>query len=466
MAGVLSSRFSVCRTDAREMTVLDELSGFEFEDVMQDVFRNLGYENVRQAPRVADEGRDIIMEEQVDSKKRMVVVECKHTDTVGRPVVQKLHSAAMTVDYDGPTRGMVATTGRFTGPAEAYAQELGAADSHPVELLDGEDLRRIADEVGLDLYNGRVEILCDRTLRPYDPARGTAAPLRDAFRDVENIQPGDVPSPHVHARFRPVVQVRAHVDATFETSVGVVHRVDERETLVLRADREGPAVVDERETLVNGQTVTLDEERFAETFDGLDVERFGETETEYKKWAIERLRTTHTTTVQYTGDNNVTYTKTCEPNRSDVSVRAVDPVYLPRVRATTQLLEYEYEFTWDAAGPTHRTVTDGIRRCVHCGDTADNTYTFCANCGSISCTDHIETERLVGEPVCTGCAVTGRFFLSTKYFYDERNRAKFREQYEAMPFYRRAMENPLLVAGVVLATLFVTALVLSAAGVF
>ena len=45
------------------MAVLDDLSGFEFEDVMEDVFRNLGYENVRQADRTADEGRDVIMEE-------------------------------------------------------------------------------------------------------------------------------------------------------------------------------------------------------------------------------------------------------------------------------------------------------------------------------------------------------------------------------------------------------------------
>jgi hypothetical protein len=28
------------------MSVLDNLSGFEFEDVVEDVFRNLGYENV------------------------------------------------------------------------------------------------------------------------------------------------------------------------------------------------------------------------------------------------------------------------------------------------------------------------------------------------------------------------------------------------------------------------------------
>jgi len=26
--------------------------------------------------------------------------------------------------------------------------------------------REIADEIGLDLYNGRIEILCDETLRP------------------------------------------------------------------------------------------------------------------------------------------------------------------------------------------------------------------------------------------------------------------------------------------------------------
>jgi len=59
------------------MAVLDDLSGFEFEDVMEDVFRNLGFENVRQAERTADEGRDVIMEEVVDGTRRAIIVECK-----------------------------------------------------------------------------------------------------------------------------------------------------------------------------------------------------------------------------------------------------------------------------------------------------------------------------------------------------------------------------------------------------
>ena len=106
------------------MPVLDDLSGFEFEDLMEDVFRNLGYENVRQASRTADEGRDVLMEEVVDGTRRAVIVECKHTDTVGRPVVQKLHSAIATFDFDGPKRGIAVTTGRFTTPAQEYSNRL------------------------------------------------------------------------------------------------------------------------------------------------------------------------------------------------------------------------------------------------------------------------------------------------------------------------------------------------------
>jgi restriction endonuclease Mrr len=451
-------------------TLLDELSGFEFEDVMEDVFRNLGYENVRQAARVADEGRDVLMEGRVNGRRHAVVVECKHTDTVGRPVVQKLHSAVATFDHDGPARGMVATTGRFTGPAKEYAERLRANnDPNPVELLDGDDLRELADEVGLDLYNGRIEILCDRTLRPYDPARGVDAPLRDAFCDIENIRPGEVPAATTHATLRPVVRVRAHVDAIFETGAGRIHSVDEHEDLVVVADRDGPRLpgpdLQELVRANHTRTVELDEEALGEQFNSLDVRRFGQTQTEYKKWALDQLQTAHTATVRYTGDNNVTYTKTCEPGRSDISIKAVDAVYLPRVRAVTSLGDYEYSYTCDVAGPSRRTVEDGVRRCVHCGDATDSGYTYCPNCGSISCTDHTETERLVGEPVCTGCAVTGRFFLSTKYFYDERNRDQFREQYEAMPVYERAMENPPLVAGAVAAAVLVTLLVLSGVGI-
>ncbi|MEM4782039.1 MAG: restriction endonuclease [Halalkalicoccus sp.] len=444
------------------MAVLDDLSGFEFEDVMEDVFRNLGYENVRQAERIADEGRDIIMEEVVDGTRRGIVVECKHTGTVGRPVVQKLHSAIATFDFDGPKRGMVATTGRFTNPAQEYAERLQQNDDpHPIELLDGEDLREIADEIGLDLYNGRIEILCDETLRPYDLATDVDGPVREAFRDIENIEAADLPVPHSEVTFRPVVAVTADTNAVFETSVGVIHRINDRTRFVVHAERGQPKVADDdAATLVTENlhaTVELDPGQFEEVFDGIEERRFGQTQTEYKEWAVDRLREYHTTTVTYTGDNNVTYNKTCEPNRSDISVQSIEPVYLPEVRHTTDILEYTYSYEYYAAGPSRVTAEDGIHRCVHCGmSDVDETYTYCPNGGAIACDSHTKTERLEGEPVCTGCAVTERFALKTKYFYDEDNLEAFREEYAAMPLHEKAMENKLLAGGSVVTTLLVT----------
>ena len=435
------------------MAVLDDLSGFEFEDVIEDVFRNLGYENVRQATKTADEGRDILMEEVVDGIRRAVVVECKHTDSVGRPVVQKLHSAIATFEFDGPKRGMVVTTGRFTGPAQEYADRLKQNDDpYQIELTDGQDLRRIADEIGLDLYNGRIEILCDETLRPYDPAASIEVPIKEAFRDIENIDSTEIPEPHTQVTFNPIVSVTADTNAVFETSVGVIHRINERTNFVVHAGRGHPTVADDAvATLVaenRHTTVDLDIERFQEVFDEVSDQRFGQTETEYKEWAVDRLQEYHTTTVTYTGGNNVTYNKICEPNLSDISIQSIEPVYLPKVRQTTHLKEYTYPYEYYAAGPSRVTAEDGINRCVHCETSGvEETYTCCPNCGAIACNSHTKTERLEGKSICTGCAVTERFALKTKYFYDEQNLEAFREEYAAMPIHEKAMENRLLTAG-------------------
>jgi restriction endonuclease Mrr len=453
------------------MAVLDDLSGFEFEDLMEDVFRKLGYENVRQAERTADEGRDVLMEEVVDGTRRAIIIECKHTGVVGRPVVQKLHSAIATFDFDGPKRGMVATTGRFTGSAREYVERLRENDDpHPIELIDGEDLREIADEIGLDLYNGRIEILCEETLRPTDPSASVDAPVVEAFRDVENIDETDLPEPHAAVTFRPAVAISAEIDAVFETSVGVIHRIHERPTVVVHADRGRPSVADDdvASLVVDNlhATVDLDPERFEEDFDELEERRFGQTETEYKDWAVERLRRQYTTTVTYTGDNNVTYNKECEPNLSDISIQSIEPVYVPEVRQTTDLQSYSYPYEYFAAGPSRVTVEDGIHRCVHCDESGSSeTYTYCANCGSISCSSHTKTERLEGTPVCTGCAVTERFAWKTKYFYDQENLEAFREEFEAMPLHRKAWENQYLVVGLGVTVLLVLVGLLAATGI-
>jgi len=192
-------------------------------------------------------------------------------------------------DRDVRLRRSKARDGRHDGSvhesSQEYAQRLQQNDDpHPIELLDGEDLREIADEIGLDLYNGRIEILCNETLRPYDPAADVGTPVEEAFRDIENIEAGDLPEPHSAVTFRPVVAVTADTNAVFETSVGVIHRINDRTRFVVHAERGQPQVVDEDVgTLVTENlhaTVDLDSKQFAEVFDDVEERRFGQTQTE------------------------------------------------------------------------------------------------------------------------------------------------------------------------------------------
>jgi len=47
--------------------MLEDVDGFEFEELMMDVFRNLGYKNIRNPGKTGDEGRDIIMEKKMST---------------------------------------------------------------------------------------------------------------------------------------------------------------------------------------------------------------------------------------------------------------------------------------------------------------------------------------------------------------------------------------------------------------
>src|SRR5262245_36882422 len=99
--------------------MLDHLSPRQFEEYCQALLACHYQCRVDLTPQSGDEGRDLI----VHHANGLEVVECKHypSGTVGRPVVQKLHSAILTINA---TRGMIITTGRFSPGATAYAANL------------------------------------------------------------------------------------------------------------------------------------------------------------------------------------------------------------------------------------------------------------------------------------------------------------------------------------------------------
>jgi hypothetical protein len=92
----------------------------DFEDAIAELYRGLGYSAVR-TPFSGDGGWDVSA---IRNDERLLI-ECKHYGegkVVGRPMLQKLHSAVIT---EGATRGVLVTTRTFSAPAYAFAEEVG-----------------------------------------------------------------------------------------------------------------------------------------------------------------------------------------------------------------------------------------------------------------------------------------------------------------------------------------------------
>ncbi len=78
-------------------------------------------------PYTGDMGRDIL----IHSNEGLIVVECKHQphNSIGRPIVQKLHSAVIS---SHAVKGILVTTGKFSDQAVEHAKAL----EPPIELID------------------------------------------------------------------------------------------------------------------------------------------------------------------------------------------------------------------------------------------------------------------------------------------------------------------------------------------
>lgn len=434
--------------------ILDDLSGFEFEQIIADIYRNKGYQNVKVQPKTGDEGKDIIMEKPTENTTKKVIIECKHKNKVSRPVVQKLHSAATTHQHNGPKKGKIVTSGRFTEQAKDYKQKINQTQDIEIEFINGEKLIEMGKNVGLDLYNEKVEIICDKALYYPTDKKEILDIIEEQFSTIKNYDPRYRTDPEISIEFQPHIYVSLDIDAKKSTSVGVIDKIDKKDTFVLKATKENTKIKDGTISQIARQNLgnykEINEDKIESTFDDIEYGRFGKTHTEYKDWIYENAREKYTRTVTYEGDNNQEYTQTWRPKREELQILKQKPLYAVYIDTKTSIMEYSYNYKYLATPDKHITREDGIHKCIQCGSTGGSVYTFCKNCGSINCDSHIKTERIEDSPVCTGCAVTERFFLKKKYFYNQENLEEFRERYEKMPPYEKVLENkPLIVLAII-----------------
>ncbi len=196
------------------------MSGFDFEEFTADLLTRLGYGEVEQVLRTQDGGRDILIRSPIG----LIVVECKHqpNTSIGRPIVQKLHSAVVT---SRAVKGMLVTTGRFTKDANDYARLL-ATDGTLIEMIDRPILGDMASRAGIRLLS-KGESLGVWTF-DLPNADVTARAISQFVGSNVHSHPksaNDYLAGHNRTvNYRPVYLVTYNVNSVFETNVGVIHR--------------------------------------------------------------------------------------------------------------------------------------------------------------------------------------------------------------------------------------------------
>jgi restriction system protein len=125
---------------------LYDLSAREFEEYIEGLFKELGYEKVTLTPTSNDKGIDLLMRH----KDSVVAIQCKkYRGTVGSPDIQTFLGA---MRHAGAHKGFFITTGTFTFEAEKMASE------HPIELVDSPALAKLIEQAVKKLSMGKESL--------------------------------------------------------------------------------------------------------------------------------------------------------------------------------------------------------------------------------------------------------------------------------------------------------------------
>jgi len=394
-----------------DFVYLNSLDGFEFERLCALVFDRLGYGRVENVPDVADEGRDLIIHTPQATK---IVVECKHypSGTIGRPAVQKVHSAAIT---EGATKAILVTTGKFSAGAIAYARK-----SRPqVELIDLNLLRDLTERAGIHLVTREHKVPVS-----YFPVSDSIQVGMILISSVSK-RIASHPLPPIkllqvyesRLRLRPVYHLRYSVHQDFETSVGVIYSIhtDNEEVLL---DGVNGARVDEGVRGFLQGTPTVAGDKIAEFVGHVERGSFKIDQTTLARNAKQVIADRHSKTISYLGRNNVLYKATCRLGDRSIFIRDVRQVFIPEWSLSLLALCKRYSVNLVEKPEAVQVISGDISTCKICRQEIIGEMLLCNSCGNIvhKGRPHGYTCKACNKSLCRNCTYWTRRWLIFKDF--------------------------------------------------
>jgi len=400
------------------------MDGYQFQEFVANLFKQLGFSNVKLGPRGADMGIDITMEQKSSvGITNRYLVECKHhpESAIGRPVVQKLHSAV--VSTPALDKGIIVTSGHFSNEAVRYAEEVG------IELIDGEKLKQLARKGGLTIITGALSLVenCFPVSSKTKIEEKLLGFLRDDLKGFdENLAKiSDTSLVLISAYI-----VDYSINATFSTSAGIIHSINESSSIFLAGDSGRPI-----DPIITSQLLPFTSSISEISQQGLkdtQIKRidFLKTHKEIEEPTKDFLARIYTRKVSYYGANNVKYTKVCVPNKRDIILHDIKKVYIPLWRVVFSIIKNKYAVVGlDTPSQLHILPRHLVSvpaesdvklypdECMICFKKIQQQKFVCNDCGRITCNKDGFLCKMCGKIVCREHVILKKKFLvlSEKY---------------------------------------------------
>jgi len=400
------------------------MDSYEFKDFIVNLFKRLGYSNIKVGSETAIRGIDITMEKATDIGGAVrYLVQCEHQPmgVVALPIVKILHSTVVSTPI--LDKGLIITSGRFSSEAIEYAEDVG------IELIDAWKLIELGKKVGLTVQKEPSQQI-ESCFPVSNKSQITLKVLNFLKNDLTGFEEKSAKIEEMGLRLMPSYMVDYSINATFSTSVGVIHSINESSSLFL-TDRGEPI----HPTITNAllfqkyrvSTVTQD---ILGDVKILEKKDFTKPFKEIKSTAKDVLTRIYTKTVAYYGANNRRYEKTCIPKQKDINVSDIKQVYIPFWNIVFSMLKSKYAMV-GIEGSSGLTVLpsnmvsvkadSGVKvypnMCMICSRDMKTEKFVCSECGMITCSKDSFKCKTCGKQICREHTSFRRKFLilSEKY---------------------------------------------------
>lgn len=369
---------------------LENMEGEEFEKLCQDIFSKYYETKVDITPPVNDGGKDLI----IRFPEGAAYVECKHhpRSSIGRPVVQKLHSA-MTTDW--VTKGYIVTTGTFSKQAVEHIEK----NTLPIELIDGKQLKEMAESVGYELFYG-YDVRIPIEVIPY-PGNDALETRFKTYLDKSFVSTPKKPSEYVELKSTDVemkilfkVDYNIHQEFYNTRKDDLIYKIDDAGTTYLHSDLE-PIDDVESDFISKGTSVPLSE------YDGpsFNIE-INQIRSDIEDKAYQSIIEKYTCDHEYVTTNNQYRTKHIIPSKKNIELYNIYCICVPVVSSTYRLANKNYDLNSLCNGTDFIIMTHN--QCEYCKRTLRNPM-ICNDCGMIVCDDHGYRCSICNKTLCFKC---------------------------------------------------------------